>query len=51
MSNETIIVETKGKVGIIVSTDRRRSMRSTARMNEEMNAAIDAFEADDGSAA
>ena len=47
MSNETIIVETKGKVGIIRLNRPQALNALNAKVNEEMNAAIDAFEADD----
>src|SRR5213075_1465508 len=46
MSYETIVVETKGKVGI-VRLNRPAALNAlNARVNEEMTAAIDAFEAD-----
>src|SRR6188474_3969227 len=47
MSHETIIVETKGKVGIIRLNRPQALNALNAKVNEEMNAAIDAFEADD----
>jgi enoyl-CoA hydratase len=47
MSHETIIVETKGKVGI-VRLNRPQALNAlNAKVNEELTAAIDAFEADD----
>ena len=47
MSYETIIVETKGKVGI-VRLNRPQALNAlNARVNEELTAAIDAFEADE----
>jgi enoyl-CoA hydratase len=45
--SETIIVETRGKVGIIRLNRPQALNALNARMNEEMNAALDAFEADD----
>jgi enoyl-CoA hydratase len=46
MTYETIIVETKGKVGI-VRLNRPAALNAlNAKVNEEMSAAIDAFEAD-----
>ena len=47
MSHETIIVETRGKVGIIRLNRPQALNALNAKVNEEMNAAIDAFEADD----
>ena len=47
MSHETIIVETKGKVGIIRLNRPQALNALNAKVNEEMTAAIDAFEADD----
>ena len=47
MSHETIIVETKGKVGIIRLNRPQALNALNAQVNEEMTAAIDAFEADD----
>ena len=47
MTYETIVVETKGKVGI-VRLNRPQALNAlNARINEELTAAIDAFEADD----
>ena len=47
MSYETIIVETKGKVGI-VRLNRPQALNAlNAKLNEELTAAIDAFEADE----
>src|SRR4029077_20856425 len=46
MSHETIIVETKGKVGIIRLNRPQALNALNAKVNEEMGAAIDAFEAD-----
>ena len=46
MSYETIIVETKGKVGIIRLNRPAALNALNARVNEEMSTAIDAFEAD-----
>ena len=47
MSQETIIVETKGKVGI-VRLNRPQALNAlNAKVNEELTAALDAFEADD----
>ena len=47
MSYETIIVETKGKVGI-VRLNRPQALNAlNARVNEELTAAIDTFEADE----
>src|SRR5437588_4246882 len=46
MAYETILVETKGKVGI-VRLNRPQALNAlNAKVNEEMTAAIDAFEAD-----
>ena len=46
MTYETIIVETKGKVGI-VRLNRPQALNAlNAKVNEELTAAIDAFEAD-----
>src|SRR5882762_2176871 len=46
MSHETIIVETKGNVGI-VRLNRPQALNAlNAKVNAEMSAAIDAFEAD-----
>ena len=47
MSYETIIVETKGKVGIIRLNRPQALNALNAKVNEELTAAIDAFEADD----
>src|SRR4249919_3815309 len=48
MSYETIIVETKGRVGI-VRLNRPQALNAlNAKVNEELTAAIDAFEADEG---
>ena len=48
MSYETIIVETKGKVGI-VRLNRPQALNAlNATVNKELTAAIDAFEADPG---
>ena len=47
MSHETIIVETKGKVGIIRLNRPQALNALNAKLNEELTAAIDAFEADD----
>ena len=47
MSHETIIVETKGKVGIIRLNRPQALNALNAKLIEEMTAAIDAFEADD----
>ena len=45
-SHETIIVETKGKVGI-VRLNRPQALNAlNAKLNEELSGAIDAFEAD-----
>src|ERR1044072_290948 len=47
MSYETIIVETRGKVGI-VRLNRPQALNAlNAKLNEELTAAIDAFEADE----
>jgi enoyl-CoA hydratase len=46
MTHETIIVETKGKVGIIRLNRPAALNALNAQVNEEMTAAIDAFEAD-----
>jgi len=47
MSYETIIVETRGKVGI-VRLNRPQALNAlNARVNEELTAAIDTFEADE----
>ena len=47
MSYETIIVETRGKVGI-VRLNRPQALNAlNAKLNEELSAAIDAFEADE----
>jgi enoyl-CoA hydratase len=47
MSHETIIVETKGKVGI-VRLNRPQALNAlNAKVNAELSAALDAFEADD----
>ena len=51
MSYETIIVETKGKVGIIRLNRPQALNALNAQVNADMTAAIDAFEADDTSAA
>ena len=47
MSHETIIVETKGKVGIVRLNRPQVLNALNAKVNEELTAAIDAFEADD----
>ena len=47
MSYETIIVETKGKVGIIRLNRPQALNALNAQVNADMTAAIDAFEADD----
>ena len=47
MSHETIIVETKGKVGIIRLNRPQALNALNAQVNDELTAAIDAFEADD----
>ena len=48
MAYETILVETKGKVGI-VRLNRPQALNAlNAQVNRELTAAIDAFEADDG---
>jgi enoyl-CoA hydratase len=48
MSYETIIVETKGRVGI-VRLNRPQALNAlNAKVNEELSAAIDVFEADEG---
>ena len=47
MSHETIIVETKGKVGIIRLNRPQALNALNAQVNAELTAAIDAFEADD----
>ena len=47
MSYETIIVETKGKVGIIRLNRPQALNALNAQVNAELTAAIDAFEADD----
>ena len=48
MSYETILVETKGKVGI-VRLNRPQALNAlNAKVNAELTAAIEAFEADDG---
>ena len=47
MTYETIIVETKGKVGIIRLNRPQALNALNAKVNEELTAAIDAFEADD----
>ena len=47
MSHETIIVETKGKVGIIRLNRPQALNALNAKVNAELTAAIDAFEADD----
>ena len=47
MSHETFIVETKGKVGI-VRLNRPQALNAlNAKVNAELTAALDAFEADD----
>ena len=47
MSHETIIVETKGKVGI-VRLNRPQALNAlNAKVNAELSAALDAFEVDD----
>ena len=46
MTHETILVETKGKVGIIRLNRPQALNALNAKVNEEMTAAIDAFEAD-----
>ena len=47
MSYETIIVETKGKVGIIRLNRPQALNALNAQVNTELTAAVDAFEADD----
>ncbi len=48
MAYETILVETKGKVGI-VRLNRPQALNAlNAQVNKDMTAALDAFEADDG---
>src|SRR6187431_2313566 len=47
MGHETIIVETKGKVGIIRLNRPQALNALNAQVNAELTAAIDAFEADD----
>src|SRR5215218_11443022 len=47
MSYETILVETKGKVGIIRLNRPQALNALNAKVNTEMTAAVDAFEADD----
>ncbi len=47
MSYETIIVETKGKVGIIRLNRPQALNALNAQVNADLTAAIDAFEADD----
>ena len=47
MSYETIIVETKGKVGIIRLNRPQALNALNAQVNDDLTAAIDAFEADD----
>ena len=47
MTYETIIVETKGRVGIIRLNRPQALNALNAQMNADMTAAIDAFEADD----
>jgi enoyl-CoA hydratase len=47
MSYETILVETKGKVGIIRLNRPQALNALNAQVNVDMSAAIDAFEADD----
>ncbi|MGB9369952.1 MAG: enoyl-CoA hydratase [Xanthobacteraceae bacterium] len=47
MSYETIIVETKGKVGIIRLNRPQALNALNAQLNADLTAAIDAFEADD----
>src|SRR6185295_556747 len=46
MTHDTIIVETKGKIGIIRLNRPAALNALNARVNEELTAAIDAFEAD-----
>ena len=46
MTYETIIVETKGKVGIIRLNRPQALNALNAKLNAELTAAIDAFEAD-----
>ena len=48
MNHETIIVETRGRVGIIRLNRPQALNALNAKVNEELTAAIDAFEADDG---
>jgi len=48
MSYETILVETKGKVGIVRLSRPQALNALNAKVNAELTAAIDAFEADDG---
>jgi len=47
MAYETLIVETKGKVGIIRLNRPQALNALNAKLNEELTAAVDAFEADD----
>ena len=47
MAYENIIVETKGRVGIIRLNRPQALNALNAALVEELNAAIDAFEADD----
>src|ERR1051325_11164933 len=47
MSYETIIVETKGNVGIIRLNRPQALNALNAQLNADLTAAIDAFEADD----
>jgi len=47
MTYETLIVETKGKVGIIRLNRPQALNALNAKLNEELTAAVDAFEADD----
>jgi enoyl-CoA hydratase len=47
MSHETIIVETRGRVGIIRLNRPQALNALNAKVNEELTAAVDAFEADD----
>ena len=48
MAYETILVETKGKVGVIRLNRPQALNALNATVNAELSAAIDAFEADDG---
>jgi len=48
MAYETILVETKGKVGVIRLNRPQALNALNAKVNAELTAAVDAFEADDG---